>query len=320
MIVREALAQGGTDLKFTGIDTPGLDASLLLAFVLKTNRTSLLAAGTETLSVKACKTYCELIERRCNGECVAYIIGKKEFRGLEFEVNPSVLVPRPDTETLVEAVIKIIKNKPQSTGDVQEVIINHGEHGVSRRKCILNKKTPCNSVSSVVKNINLLDLCTGSGAIAISLKSEIPELEIHATDISAEALETAKRNAIRLLPNSKIQFYQGDLYKALPDLKFNLIVSNPPYIPSHEINTLSAEVQNEPRIALDGGGDGLDIIKRIIDGAPGYLQNNGILLMEADPRQMKDISMMLEKRGFKDIQLYKDLADSQRVIGGMYSE
>ena len=282
MIVREALAQGGTDLKFTGIDTPGLDASLLLAFVLKTNRTSLLAAGTETLSVKACKTYCELIERRCNGECVAYIIGKKEFRGLEFEVNPSVLVPRPDTETLVEAALKQLKD---------------------------NQKEVC-----------VLDLCTGSGAVAISLKSEMPELEIHATDISAEALETAKRNAIRLLPNSKIQFYQGDLYKALPDLKFNLIVSNPPYIPSHEINTLSAEVQNEPRIALDGGGDGLVIIKRIIDGAPGYLQNNGILLMEADPRQMKDISMMLEKRGFKDIQLYKDLADSQRVIGGMYSE
>jgi len=278
MIVREALAQGGTDLKFAGIETPGLDASLLLAFVLNTNRTSLLAAGTETLSEKVCSAFCELIERRCNGECVAYLIGKKEFRGLEFEVNPSVLVPRPDTETLVDAAL------------------------------------------GIRDAVRVLDLCTGSGAVAISLKNEMPELEIHATDISTEALETAKRNAIRLLPNSKIQFYQGDLYNALPDLKFDLIVSNPPYIPSREIETLSAEVQNEPRIALDGGADGLDIIKRIISGAPGYLLNRGALLMEADPRLMNDISNMLEKRGFKDIQLYKDISDSQRVIGGVYLE
>ena len=278
MIVREALAQGGTDLKFAGIETPGLDASLLLAFVLNTNRTSLLAAGTETLSEKVCSAFCELIERRCNGECVAYLIGKKEFRGLEFEVNPSVLVPRPDTETLVDAAL------------------------------------------GIRDAVRVLDLCTGSGAVAISLKNEMPELEIHATDISTEALETAKRNAIRLLPNSKIQFYQGDLYNALPDLKFDLIVSNPPYIPSREIETLSAEVQNEPRIALDGGADGLDIIKRIIDEAPAYLQNCGMLLIEADPRQMDVISIILEKRGFKDIQLYNDLSDSKRVIGGVYSE
>ena len=296
MIIREAIAQGSADLKFAGIKTPGLDASLLLAHILKTTRTALIVDGMKKLSAKDSSAYCSLIERRCNGECVAYIIGKKEFMGLEFEVNPSVLVPRPDTEILVEAAIcQLTENREQRTENKEQRV-----------------------------KLRALELCTGSGAVAISLKKEIPELEIWATDISPEALEIAKRNAARLLPANDIRFLQGDLYHALHNCSLlpvncSLIIANPPYIPTSEIDTLSPEVQTEPRIALNGGIDGLDIIKRIINGAPEYLQKDGGLLMEASPSQMDDITILLEKRGFKDIQLYKDLSDLERVIGGRYS-
>jgi release factor glutamine methyltransferase len=287
MIIREALAAACIDLKAAGIETPSLDASLLLSAVLKTGRTALAAMGSDPLSQEAFAAFRALIERRLNGECAAYILGKKEFRGLEFLVNPSVLVPRPDTETLVEAALEAI------TGSV--------ELGAGNK-------------------YRVLDLCTGSGAIAIALKNEMPELEVWAADISAEALETAKANAARLLPSGSIQFYSGDLYNALPRSQFNLIVSNPPYVSSDEIKTLSAEVQKEPRLALDGGISGLEIIKRIIDGSPVYLKRGGILLLEAGPRQMKDITILLEKKGFKDIKLYRDLLGLQRVIGGKYEE
>jgi release factor glutamine methyltransferase len=288
MLVREALAQGGADLKFAEIPSPGLDASLLLAHVLNTTRTKLIAAGTKSLSEKECASFCNLIERRANGECTAYITGKKEFWGLEFYVNKSVLVPRPETETLVETAIEII---------------NKTDNALSGK-------------------INVLDLCTGSGAVAISLKHEMPACVITAADISSEALNTAMKNCEKLLGGgSLISFYQGDIYNALPmPLRYSLIVSNPPYIPTDEIQTLSQEVQNEPRLALDGGISGLEIIKRIITGAPNYLQQNGYLLLEADPSQMERITILLEEKGLKDIKLYKDLSGCNRVIGGRFEE
>jgi len=304
MTIREAIAQASADFKTARFETPGLDASLLLAHILNTSRTALIASGAEPLSDENYATFRALVQRRLNGECAAYIIGKKEFRGLEFSVNSSVLVPRPDTETLVEAALEILKkDKPRSFTEEEKNI---------------GQRTPCNSVNSVVKNSSVLDLCTGSGAVAIALKNEMPNLEVHATDISAEAIETAKANAEHLLSGNKIHFYLGDLYNAqsLLPTPYSLIVSNPPYIPSDEINTLSAEVQNEPRLALDGGKDGLEIIARIIDGAPKYLERGGTLLLEADPRQMKDTTILLEKKGFKDIKLYSDLSGLQRVIGG----
>jgi release factor glutamine methyltransferase len=288
MLIREALAQGSADLKYAGIKTYAMDASLLLAHILKTDRTKLIARGTDSISDKEGESYCELLERRANGECTAYIIGKKEFRGLEFDVNPFVLVPRPETETLVETAIDIIQNKLQS-----------------------------NSIASI------LDLCTGSGAVAISLKNEIHICEVTATDISSNALKIAIQNAEKLLIGSHIDFFQGDLYSALPSpltAPFSLIVSNPPYISSDEIQTLSAEVQNEPRLALDGGTSGLEIITRIIKNAPGYLKQNGYLLLEADPRQMEQITILLEKNRFNNIQLYKDLSGANRIIGGRFEK
>jgi release factor glutamine methyltransferase len=294
MKTREALAEGSAALKTGGIDSPSLDASLLLANVLNTTRTALLARGTDALDDDALSAFRALIQRRLGGECAAYILGKKEFRGLEFLVNKSVLVPRPETETLVETAVNI-----------------------------LNKK------NKDVEKIRVLDLCTGSGAIAVSIKSEMPETDVWATDICGQALETAKTNAARLLQGSAVLFYQGDLFNALPfnalsdnapqNVKFSVIVSNPPYIPSNEIKTLAAEVQNEPLIALDGGQSGLDIIERIVEGAPDYLSKNGALLMEtAGKKQTEKIAVLLEKKGFTNINIYKDLSGQERVIEGLY--
>ena len=285
MLIREAAAKGGGELKAAGIENPGLDASLLLAHVLGTNRASLTAMGSDPLSDEAFTAFCDLIDRRKNGECAAYIIGKKEFWNLEFLVNPSVLVPRPDTETLVEAVLAQLKAKNEKAGP---------------------------------RLLRALDLCTGSGAVAISLKHEMPQAEVTAADISASALETAKANAERLLPRGAINFYLSDLFDALPRAAFSVIVCNPPYIPTEQIHTLSREVRKEPRIALDGGKSGLVVIERVISGAPDYLQRGGALLLEADPRQMEDISLLLEKNGFTGINIYRDLSGQKRVIGGNY--
>jgi len=287
MTVREAAAEGKRTLKSPCskaiIDTPDLDTSLLLAEALHLNREGLITRGETILSEDERKKFLELLERRMGGECVAYILGKKEFRGLEFFVNESVLVPRPDTELLVEIVLKILVNA-EGTG----------------------KET-----------IRVLDLCTGSGAIAVSLKSEMPDIEVWAADISTEALETAKANAGRHQMADSIRFCQGHLFEALPvGLTFHVIVSNPPYIPSAEIALLSPEVQKEPRLALNGGKDGLGIIREIIDYAPGYLEPGGVLLLEAAPEQMKSISEALEKNRFINIKTYNDLSGLERAIEG----
>jgi release factor glutamine methyltransferase len=183
----------------------------------------------------------------------------------------------------------------------------------------------------------VVDLCTGSGAVAIALKHQMPELEIWATDISVEALEVAKTNATRLLPpDASIHFCQGNLFDALllpsacgPSFinyasphahfslftfHFSLVISNPPYIPTTEIAALSPEVLTEPILALDGGSDGLDLIRTIISKAPEFLCPGGMLLLEADPRQMETIANLFQLAGFVEIHVYKDFSNNERVI------
>jgi len=298
--IKQLLSLGGKSLNSAGIETPALDASILLAKILNTSREALIARAFDPVSQNDIASFNALIERRINGECIAYITGKKEFYGLDFEVNQSVLTPRPETEILLEAALNYLKKNNQT-------------HRV-------------------------LDLCTGSGAIAISLKSVMPYLEVYASDISSNALETAKRNSKRLLnEDNQVKFLQGDLFAALPTAcsplpasnstllnspashpLFSLITSNPPYIPSDKINSLPREVQNEPRIALDGGGTGLAVISRIIEEAPKFLINGALLLLEADPYQMKEINALFTKSGFHDINIYNDLAGFERVIGGIF--
>jgi len=284
MTIRETLAGGSAELAAAGIESPGLDASLLLAEVLSISRSSLTAVSSDAIPEESIEKFFNLIKRRLAGECTAYLTGKKEFYGLEFNVNPSVLVPRPETETLVEETLK------------QAEIKN--------------------------KHIRILDLCTGSGAIAVAIKHELPETEVWAADISAEALAVAETNAARLLPPESIHFCSGNLFESLLSFSctpFNFIVSNPPYIPTSEIANLSPEVRNEPLLALDGGSDGLEIIKNIISRSPDYLCPGGTLLLEADPRQMEGIASLYEKSGFTEVTVYRDLGGRERVIRGKIS-
>jgi len=282
MTIREILIQGKLLLASSScsscIDTPDLDAALLLGNVMHKTRTQLLMCSSDTVSEAEEGRFFALIERRRNGECIAYIVSNKEFRGLDFNVNPSVLVPRPDTETLVEAALHYI--------DIQA------------------ESSPA-----------LLDLCTGSGAVAVALKNERPKLSVSASDISHDALETARYNAQKLLGTKPefITFIQSDLFKGI-DGCFDIIVSNPPYIPTGELNSLSHEVRREPELALDGGDDGLSLIREIIASAREHLTPSGILLLEADPRQMRSIRMLLETQGFSGICVHKDLANDDRVI------
>jgi release factor glutamine methyltransferase len=293
MTIREAVTLGSSSLKAAGVGTSNLDASLLLAHVLEISRTTLAVKGTERLSEQTLGVFSGLIDRRLNGECVAYILGKKEFFTMEFMVNKNVLVPRPETETLVETALRILEK------------MNNG------------------NIASGIGTLRVLDICTGAGIIAISLKHEKPALQVYACDISKEALAVAEMNAKRILSEScRIDFYNGNLFKAVPksSLQFSLIVSNPPYIPSNKIKTLSIEVQNEPRLALDGGKSGLKFFKQIIKNSRSYLEKGGSLLLEADPSQMKKITVMLEKGGFSNIKLYNDLSGQQRVISGVYEK
>ena len=263
-----------------------LDASLLLAKASGLSREQLYSRACSELDEAQCGYYFELIERRRKGECTAYILGHKEFWGLEFTVSPTVLVPRPDTEILVEAALLVIRSIP-------------------------NSGSP----------LSVLDLCTGSGVVAIALKHDCPGLEVTATDISEEALGVARKNAELL--GCEITFLRGDLFRACTDnpkaedsskRRFCLITANAPYIPSQCMEKLPIEVRNEPRIALDGGDDGLALIRRVIAEAPRYLQAGGSLVLEADPSQMETIAGLMKDQGFTEPKLYQDLAGKNRVI------
>ncbi|MDL2230146.1 peptide chain release factor N(5)-glutamine methyltransferase, partial [Treponema sp. OttesenSCG-928-L16] len=253
-----ALREGTRLLRLSGIETPSLDASLFLAEVLGTDRTRLFMAGSDPLETSFADQFFSLIKRRQEGESAAYILGRKEFRHITLSVGPDVLVPRPDTEILVEAALEAID-------------------------CYIEQGTAAPA---------LLDLCTGSGAVAIALKDERPGAELSASDISPQALDTARRNSDRILGRGMVSFFESDLFDAIPGM-YHIIVSNPPYIPSSMMTALPPEVLKEPPLALDGGGDGLDIIRRIVSAAPEKLLPSGRLFLEADPRQMGNIWELL---------------------------
>ncbi|MDR2634270.1 MAG: peptide chain release factor N(5)-glutamine methyltransferase [Treponema sp.] len=289
MTLREVLASGTGRLKAAFFPlsqaplaqssyTPALDAALLLAWVLKTDRAGLILKASEPVSQAAVRCYTRLLERRLSGESVAWILGYKEFWGLSFTVSPQVLVPRPDTETLVEAGLAAIDGLPQ-TGP------------------------PC----------TLLDLCTGSGAVAIALKHERPGIEVYASDISPEALAVAKANAARLLPEPGIHRIESDLFDRITGC-FHIITANPPYVPSAVIPTLALEVRREPRLSLDGGVDGLDLIRRILVQAKAHLYPGGRLLLEADPRQMQAIGALFTAHGYGPVSTVPGLSGMPRVI------
>ena len=271
-----------------GIEEPRLSSELLLAHCLKCSRMALYTQYEKIPPEDQLTAFRELVKQRAAHVPVAYLIGKAWFFSLEFMVTRDVLIPRPDTETLVEKVISHVRQKPSWTN---------------------NAGTPA-----------ILDLCTGSGCIAIVLAKHLPTATIVATDLSEKALEVARKNAAEHQVADRITFLQGDLYAALaretvPAL-FHVIASNPPYIPTADIANIAAQVRDhEPRGALDGGLDGLDFHRRIVEGAPGLLQAEGILIQEMQFDQGPGLSAAFSVSGrLTGVRTIRDAAGHPRCV------
>ncbi len=283
MTYRELLAEGTGILEGCGTifcDTPSLDSSVLLAFAAGISREKLLASYSDRVPDDTADAFRKLIKRRIDGYPVSYIRGVKEFFGRDFYVDERVLVPRPETEIMVERVIEIAADlKANRNGET----------------------------------VRILDLCTGSGCIAVTLKKEIPYAEITASDISAEALETARKNSRHLY--ASISFIQSDLFENIRG-KYDIIVTNPPYVEAEVCDEMQAQNWPEPRLALDGGTDGLDIIRIIVESSMDYLTDNSYLLIEAGWKHSEEIRNLMKDAGFTGTDTLTDLAGKDRVTFG----
>lgn len=277
MNIKEALEYGIELLKENTINESVLKTRIILANILNESKEYLMIHEKEELSEKLEKLYITNIQKICNGVPLQYIINKQEFMGLEFYVDENVLIPQPDTEILVEETIDISKRE--------------------------GKK-------------NILDLCTGSGAIGISIANSISECNITLSDISKDALEVAKENCINHKVEDRVNIIQSDLFENIDENnKFDVIVSNPPYIKTDVIKKLDKEVQNEPILALDGGEDGLKIYRRIINEAYKFLEIDGYLCLEIGYDQKNEVIRLIENIGeYTNIYSKKDLAGNDRII------
>ena len=256
-----------------GVDAPRLTAELLLAHALRCDRLRLYLEFDKPMSAVDLAAFRELVRRRVEREPTAYLIQRKEFFGRPFQVDPRVLVPRPETELVLEAALAALPPGGQA-----------------------------------------LDLGTGSGALGISLALERPGAAVTATDVSPEALEVARSNGARL-GAAGVTFLQGDLYDPVPpDARFHVIVSNPPYLPRGELDTLPPEVRREPRLALDGGDDGLAISRRIVAGAPGRLRSGGALVLEMHESHRHALPSLCLESGFATAEARQDLAGHPRLV------
>jgi release factor glutamine methyltransferase len=230
-----------------GVDSPRLASEMLLSHVLKLKRLQLYLDHDRTLLPEELSQYRDLVRRAGEHEPVQYLVGRAFFFGLELEVTPSVLIPRPDSETIIEDVLQQARTRPE------------------------------------LKRANILDLCTGSGCLALALAQNLPESKVVATDLSEDALAIARRNAAKHKLHDRVTFHQGDLYAALPPDAgpFDLLVSNPPYIPTNQYEALDRNVKEyEPRAALDAGPDGLAFHRRILAGADEHLTPTALIRLE----------------------------------------
>lgn len=299
--VKEILNIGQRRLQDAGVSDADLDCKLLYCFMRNITRTQLILMYQNVLEDRLCDEYFRLIDERASGKPLQYITGTQEFMGLEFDVNESVLIPRQDTETMVEDVISVIKDG---------ALRGESLEGTGRREW------------------DILDLCTGSGAIGISLAKLLTGVKVNVTcsDVSKAALEVARKNAGKLGVSKNIKFAEGDMFAPFggrfKKKKFDLIVSNPPYIESDVIPTLQTEVKDhEPMSALDGGDDGLDFYRIIAGEAGGFLKKRGILFLEIGCDQGNAVRELLtEAGGYSDIRCLKDLAGRDRIIYAVKAE
>lgn len=276
MTIKELLNQGIIMLKNEDIDVPKNKARMILEYTLKKPREYIIIYDKKEVTSNQRNEYVKNIKRLVQGEPLQYIIGKQEFMGMNFLVTKDVLIPQPDTEILVEEVINIAKT---------------------------------------IENPIILDLCTGSGAIAISIAKNISNAKIIATDVSHKALDIAKQNARFNGTLNSIEFTQSNMFDKLKGMKFDIIVSNPPYIKGSDIKNLPKDVQNEPILALDGGKDGLDFYRIIAENAVKYLNRQGYLCLEIGFDQKKDVLNILNsQRRYVETYSKKDLCQNDRIV------
>lgn len=275
MKIEELLKEGKIKLTESKIEDANLIARVLLEFVLKMDRNELMIKQLQEVEKEKEEEYKQKVEQILQGIPLQYITNSQEFMKLNFFVNENVLIPQPDTEILVEEVIKI---------------------------------------AQLENKIRILDICTGSGCIGISLAYYLKNAKITMSDISKNAIEIAKKNAKENKVLEKTKFIKSDLFENIKE-KFDIIVSNPPYIETDVIKKLSKQVQNEPKIALDGGKDGLLFYRKLINEAPNFLNNNGYLCMEIGYDQKeKVIEIVKQKESFSKIETIKDLSGNDRVV------
>ena len=274
MTIKEMLSKGMIMLKGNNVDSPKLKARLLLQYILKKPRQYLIVYDNENVGQKEQWEYFVNIEKLTNGVPLQHITHQQEFMKMNFYVDENVLIPRPDTEILVEEVIKI---------------------------------------ASKINQPKILDLCTGSGAIAISIAKNVPNSEVYAIDISSKAIEVARKNAKEL--NANVKFVKSNIFNKMEKMKFDIIVSNPPYIKKDVMKSLSKEVQKEPELALDGGTDGLDFYREITKQAIDYLKFGSYLCYEIGYDQKDDVMDIINKQGnYAKTYCKKDLGGNDRVI------
>lgn len=282
MTYRECYEQGCRTLQAAGIEEATLDARLLLEAVCGTDRNDLLVHGEQPVMPQAEEKYLHWIRQRAEHIPLQQLTGEQDFMGLTFSVNEHVLIPRQDTEILVEEVLKELHDR-----------------------------------------MRILDMCTGSGCILLSLLHYSNDCEGLGVDLSAEALEVAGRNVLKVLTPEKAEhahFLQSDLFEKVEG-KFEIIVSNPPYIASAKVDKLMPEVRDhEPRMALDGTEDGLHFYRRIIKEAGKHLVNSGMLFFEIGYDQGQAVSELMRASGYREVQVVQDYAGLDRVVLGTYCE
>ena len=289
--------------ELSGSPSPSLDVEVLMQWILKKDRSYILFHRDEELSEEQESQLKKSISLRKTGLPIAYITGHKEFYGIDFMVSPDVLIPKPDTEVLVENSIEIIRS-----------LQDKSDH-----------------------TLNILDMCTGSGCVAISIIKTLKDLhspgelnlKFTLADISNKALDIARENAIRILDSetlSKLTFVSTNLFKNLKDKSFDLIVSNPPYVPCDQTTELLKDGRNEPRLALDGDidiegnpsgtKDGLEIIRNLVSQAKSHLTENGMLILETGEYNAMETACLMKKFGFRDVKTYVDLEGDLRNVSG----
>ena len=276
MTIAESLIKAAQELRSAGVAQPEREAASLLMFALGRDRTFLIAHSEYDLTERESEIYDGSIGRRKTREPFQHIVGRQEFYGLDFEVSPDVLIPRPETELLVDAAIEIL---------------------------------------SKTENTKVCEIGTGSGCIVVSILHTGPAASAVAVDISEQALAIARKNAENNSVAGRIEFLRSDIFEALDQRKFDIVVSNPPYVPASDIAELQSEVRDfDPIIALTDGGDGLSIIRRIVRDSPRFLNKNGTLLLEIGFGQATLVEEMFSRELWCEPEFLCDLQGIARVV------